>query len=274
MIRSINDTVQLANGVKMPVLGLGVYKAEDGQEVINAISYAVQAGYRSIDTAAFYKNEEGVGEAIRHVDVPREELFITTKVWNDQQGYESTLLSFEESRQRLGVDYLDLFLIHWPVSGKYKDTWRALETLYKEGKVKAIGVCNFKPHHLDDLMADCEIKPMINQIEFHPRLTQKEVLAYCKKHEIAVEAWRPLLKGEIFSEPVITSIAKKHQKTPAQVILRWDLQHGVITIPKSVNETRIQENANLFDFELTHEEMKAIDELNENKRNGPDPDEF
>ncbi|MDN4075562.1 aldo/keto reductase [Fictibacillus terranigra] len=274
MIKSISDTAVLHNGVRMPWLGLGVYKAEEGQEVIDAIKHAVAAGYRSIDTASFYKNEEGVGQAVKQVDVPREDLFIATKVWNTEQGYEQTLRSFEESLKKLDLDYVDLFLVHWPVSGKYKETWKALETLYKEAKAKAIGVCNFKIHHLEDLMKDCEIKPMVNQVEFHPRLTQKDLLAFCKDQGIQVEAWRPLLKGEIFDEPILTALADKHNKTVAQVILRWDLQNGVITIPKSVNENRIKENADIFDFELSIEDMQQIDSLNKDLRNGPDPDEF
>ncbi|MDM5197887.1 aldo/keto reductase [Fictibacillus enclensis] len=274
MIKSISDTTVLHNGVRMPWLGLGVYKAEDGQEVINAIQYALEAGYRSIDTASFYKNEEGVGQALMESGVPREELFITTKVWNTEQGYETTLQSFEESRKKLALDYVDLFLVHWPVSGKYKDTWRALEHLYKDGKVKAIGVCNFEIHHLEDLLGDCEIVPMVNQVEFHPRLTQKELLSYCKDKNIQLEAWRPLLKGEIFDEPVLVELAKKYEKTVAQVILRWDLQNGVVTIPKSVNKERIYQNSDIFDFELSREDMEQIDTLNTNHRNGPNPNDF
>ncbi|WP_425589778.1 aldo/keto reductase [Fictibacillus fluitans] len=274
MIKSISDTAVLHNGVRMPWLGLGVYKAEDGQEVVNAIHYALEAGYRSIDTASFYKNEEGVGQALKTSNLAREDLFITTKVWNTEQGYETTLQSFEESIKKLALDYVDLFLIHWPVSGKYKDTWRALEHLYKEGKVKAIGVCNFEIHHLEDLLGDCEIVPMVNQVEFHPRLTQKDLLSYCKDKNIQLEAWRPLLKGEIFDEPVLVELAKKYEKTVAQVILRWDLQNGVITIPKSVNKDRIQQNSNIFDFELSREDMGKIDALNLNHRNGPNPNDF
>lgn len=274
MFKSITDSAVLHNGVKMPWLGLGVYKAEEGQEVIDAIKHAVGAGYRSIDTASFYKNEEGVGQAVKAVEVPREELFVTTKVWNTEQGYDETLRSFEESLAKLDMEYVDLFLVHWPVSGKYKDTWRALETLYKDGRAKAIGVCNFKIHHLEDLMKDCEIKPMVNQVEYHPRLTQKDLLTFCKDHNIQLEAWRPLLKGEIFEEPILKELAEKHNKTVAQVILRWDLQNGVVTIPKSVNKNRIQENADIFDFELSLDDMEKIDSLNKDLRNGPDPDEF
>ncbi|MGO4889780.1 aldo/keto reductase [Anaerobacillus sp. MEB173] len=274
MVTSITDCATLHNGVKMPLLGLGVYKAEDGKEVEEAIHYAIKAGYRSIDTAAFYQNEAGVGNAIKDSEVPREELFITTKVWNSDQGYEETLAAFEESRRKLDLEYIDLYLIHWPVEGMYKDTWRALEKLYKDGLVKAIGVCNFQVHHLKDLMETCEIKPMVNQVEFHPRLTQKELLQYCKEQQIQLEAWSPLMRAKIFDNPVLCEIAEKHGKSPAQIILRWDVQHGVVTIPKSVKEHRVNENAGIFDFTLTQEEMDKIDGLNKNERVGPDPDNF
>ncbi|MGC4379062.1 aldo/keto reductase [Fictibacillus sp. Mic-4] len=274
MVKSIQDTTTLHNGVKMPWVGLGVYKAEEGEEVIRAVKAAISAGYRSIDTASLYQNEEGVGKAIKECGVPREELFITTKVWNTDQGYDSTLTAFEESRKKLDLDYVDLYLVHWPVKEKYKETWRALEKLYKDGKVKAIGVSNFQIHHLEDIMADCEIKPMVNQVECHPQLSQKELLAFCKENDIQLEAWRPLLKGEILNDPVLTKIAEQHQKSVAQVTLRWHLQNGIVVIPKSVNENRIKENGALFDFELSPDEMRQIDALNINKRNGQDPDNF
>lgn len=274
MVKSIQDTTTLHNGVKMPWVGLGVYKAEEGEEVIRAVKAAISAGYRSIDTASLYQNEEGVGKAIKECGVPREELFITTKVWNTDQGYDSTLTAFEESRKKLDLDYVDLYLVHWPVKEKYKETWRALEKLYKDGKVKAIGVSNFQIHHLEDIMADCEIKPMVNQVECHPQLSQKELLAFCKENDIQLEAWRPLLKGEILNDPVLTKIAEQHQKSVAQVTLRWHLQNGIVVIPKSVNENRIKENGDLFDFELSPDEMRQIDALNINKRNGQDPDNF
>ncbi|WP_026678302.1 aldo/keto reductase [Fictibacillus gelatini] len=274
MVKSIQDTTTLHNGVKMPWVGLGVYKAEEGEEVIRAVKAAISAGYRSIDTASLYQNEEGVGKAIKECGVPREKLFITTKVWNTDQGYDSTLTAFEESRKKLDLDYVDLYLVHWPVKEKYKETWRALEKLYKDGKVKAIGVSNFQIHHLEDIMADCEIKPMVNQVECHPQLSQKELLAFCKENDIQLEAWRPLLKGEILNDPVLTKIAEQHQKSVAQVTLRWHLQNGIVVIPKSVNENRIKENGDLFDFELSPDEMRQIDALNINKRNGQDPDNF
>ncbi|MFC0273392.1 aldo/keto reductase [Metabacillus herbersteinensis] len=274
MIKNIQDTTTLNNGVKMPWLGFGVFKVEDGQVVVDAVKSAIKNGYRSIDTAAFYDNEQGVGQGIKESGVPREELFITSKVWNADQGYESTLQAFETSLKKLGLDYLDLYLVHWPVKDKYKETWRALEKVYKEGKVRSIGVSNFNIHHLEDLLKDSEVKPVINQVEYHPHLTQVELREFCEKQEIQLEAWSPLKKGILLSEPAIVEIANKHQKTPSQVILRWDLQNKVVTIPKSIKEHRIIENANLFDFSLLEEEMEKINSLNKNDRTGADPDNF
>ncbi|OLS33461.1 aldo/keto reductase [Bacillus sp. MRMR6] len=274
MSTSLQDCTLLHNGVKMPWLGLGVFKVQEGEEVVSSVKAALQNGYISIDTAAVYKNEEGVGQGIKDSGVPREELFITTKVWNADQGYESTLQAFETSLNKLGLDYLDLYLIHWPGKDKYIDTWKALEKLYKDGRVRAIGVSNFKVHHLENLISQAEIKPMINQVEYHPHLTQVELLDYCKKQGIQLEAWSPLKQGELLSNPVINSIAVKHNKSAAQIILRWDLQNGVVTIPKSVKESRIIENASIFDFELTVEDMEKISALNKNERVGPDPDDF
>lgn len=278
MTTHLQATTTLHNGVKMPWFGLGVFKVEEGPELVNAVQAAIRNGYRSIDTAAIYGNEEGVGQGIaqglRETGIKREELFVTSKVWNADLGYESTLAAFDLSLKKLGLDYLDLYLIHWPVAGKYKDAWRALEQLYKEGKVKAIGVSNFQIHHLQDLMQDAEIKPMINQVELHPGLTQKEIRDFCKQEGIQVEAWSPLMQGQLLDNPVLQEIAERHGKSIAQVILRWDLQHGVVTIPKSTKEHRIQENADVFNFELTAEDMEKIDALNENHRVGPDPDNF
>ncbi|BAU28415.1 diketogulonate reductase-like aldo/keto reductase [Aneurinibacillus soli] len=270
---SLTEGVTLQNGVKMPQLGLGVWRAKDGEEVERAVQSAIENGYRSIDTAAVYKNEEGVGRALARSGVPREDLFITTKVWNSDQGYDSTLAAFEESRTKLGLDYIDLYLIHWPVAGKYKETWRALETLYRDGKVRAIGVSNFQVHHLKDLIADSTIIPMVNQVEFHPLLTQEDMRAYCREHSIQLEAWSPLMQGNL-DHPVLTELAAAYGKSPAQIILRWDLQHGIVTIPKSVTPSRIAENANVFDFELKADDMAKLDALNENRRFGPDPDNF
>jgi len=278
MITHLQDTVTLNNGVKMPGFGLGVFKVEEGPELVEAVKAAIKNGYRSIDTAAIYENEEGVGEGIRQglkeTGLSREELFVTSKVWNSDLGYEETLKAYETSLQKLGLDYLDLYLIHWPVEGKYKDAWRALETLYKKDKVKAIGVSNFQIHHLEDLLQNAEVKPVINQVEYHPRLTQKELRAYCEQQNIQLEAWSPLMQGELLDNDVLSAIAAKHNKSTAQVILRWDVQNGVITIPKSTKEHRIIQNADIFDFELTSDEMQEIDALNQNHRVGPDPDNF
>ncbi|WML60644.1 aldo/keto reductase [Neobacillus sp. PS2-9] len=274
MVMNLQDTTTLSNGVKMPWFGLGVFKVEEGSEVVESVKAAIRNGYRSIDTAAIYQNEEGVGQAIRESGIAREELFVTSKVWNADLGYESTIAAYETSLKKLGLDYLDLYLIHWPVAGKYKEAWRALETLYKEGRVKAIGVSNFHVHHLEDVMKDAEIKPMVNQVEYHPRLAQKEVRAFCQEHGIQLEAWSPLMQGQLLDNEVLQGIAQKYNKSVAQVILRWDLQNGVVTIPKSTKEHRIIENSQVFDFKLTAEDMEAIDSLNQDQRVGPDPDNF
>ncbi|PFN81892.1 aldo/keto reductase [Bacillus thuringiensis] len=277
-MKNLQSKTVLNNGVEMPWFGLGVFKVEDGPELVEAVKSAIKAGYRSIDTAAIYGNEKAVGEGIRagikEAGISREDLFITSKVWNSDQGYETTLTAYEESLKKLELDYLDLYLVHWPVEGKYKDTWRALETLYKEKRVRAIGVSNFQIHHLQDVMKDAEIKPMINQVEYHPRLTQKELQAFCKEQGIQMEAWSPLMQGQLLDNETLQEIAEKHGKTTAQVILRWDLQNGVITIPKSTKEHRIIANADIFNFELTKEDMEKIDALNQNHRVGPDPDNF
>ncbi|WP_217556887.1 aldo/keto reductase [Paenibacillus sp. GbtcB18] len=278
MTRHLQDTTTLHNGVKMPWLGLGVFKVEEGPELVEAVKTAIKNGYRSIDTAAVYGNEEGVGQGIREglaeTGLSREDLFVTSKVWNADQGYESTLQALEVSLRKLGLDYLDLYLIHWPVQGKYKDTWRALEAIYESGKARSIGVSNFHVHHLQDLLQDAKIKPMVDQVEFHPCLTQEELRAYCREQGIQFEAWSPLMQGELLDNAVLKGIADRHGKSVAQIILRWDLQNGVVTIPKSTKEHRIIENASVFDFELTADEMSRISALNENRRVGPDPDNF
>jgi diketogulonate reductase-like aldo/keto reductase len=255
----------------MPRLGLGVWRAEDGKETENAVAAALKAGYRSIDTASMYKNEKAVGEAIRASGIPREQVFVTTKVWNSEQGYDSTHQAFRSSLERLEMDYADLYLIHWPVVDLYKESYRALEELYDQGLVRAIGVSNFNIHHLEDLMGTCRIKPMVNQVELHPLLTQKKLFSFCRKEGIQLESWRPLMQGRL-DLPLIGELAGKYGKTAAQIILRWHLQLGVVTIPKSVHEARIRENADVFDFELEPEDMNRIDALNENRRFGADPD--
>ncbi len=274
----MSNIVKLNNGLEMPVIGLGVFQVEDGQVVIDSVKAAIRNGYRSIDTAAIYQNEEGVGQGIREAleenGLKREDLFITSKVWNADLGYQSTIDAFELSLKKLGLDYLDLYLIHWPVEGKYVESWKALETLYKNGKVKAIGMSNFQIHHLKEVMANAEIMPMINQVELHPMLSQAELREFLKENSIQVEAWAPLMQGQLFENETLLQIAKKHNKSIAQVVLRWHLQNGVVIIPKSIKEHRIQENANIFDFELTEEDMNQINSLNQNHRVGPDPDNF
>ncbi|OMG00167.1 aldo/keto reductase [Paenibacillus sp. FSL R7-0333] len=271
---NLKSATKLANGVEMPWFGLGVFKVQEGQEVIDSVKAAIKAGYRSIDTASVYGNEEGVGQAIRESGVAREELFITTKVWNTEQGYDSTLAAFDQSLSKLGLDYADLYLVHWPIRAKYKDTWRALEKLYADGKVRAIGVSNFQIDHLEDLLADAAVKPMVNQVELHPLLNQLELREYCKAQGIQIEAWAPLAQGHLLDNEVLAAIAAHHNKTLPQVILRWDLQNGIVTIPKSVKEERIIANADIFDFELSEDEISRINGLNRDQRFGSHPDRF
>lgn len=274
MMQDLRSATTLSNGVKMPWLGLGVFKVQEGDEVINAVKAALELGYHHIDTAAIYRNEEGVGLAIKESNIPREELFVTTKVWNKAQGYESTLAAFEKSRAKLGLDYIDLYLIHWPVNGMYVETWKALEQLYREDKVKAIGVSNFHIHHLQDILESCHVKPMVNQVEYHPYLSQRELKLFCQEHHIQLEAWSPLMQGKILDDPILISLAEKYGKTVAQIVLRWNLQNEVVTIPKSIRPERIKENADVFNFELSLEDMELIHDLNKNERIGPDPDNF
>lgn len=271
---SLSSTAALANGVKMPRIGLGVFKVEKEEELLTAVKAAIEIGYRSIDTASIYGNEEWVGEAIRQSGLNREELFITSKVWNSDQGYEAALKAFNTSLEKMGLEYLDLYLIHWPVEGKYTETWRALEDLYKEGKIKAIGVSNFQISHLENLLKTAEIKPMINQIELHPKLAQTELRDFAAKHDMHIEAWAPLMQGGLFENEVLTEMAEKHGKSIAQIVLRWHLQNGIIVIPKSTKPHRIKENAGLFDFELSQQDMELIDSLDEHLRVGADPDNF
>lgn len=268
--------VTLNNGLKMPQLGFGVWQVDNDQAEV-AVAKAIDVGYTSIDTAMIYQNESGVGKAIQATSVPREDLFITTKVWNSDQGYENTLRAFDESLARLGLDYVDLYLIHWPTPefDQYVDTYKALEKLYHDGRVKAIGVCNFDIEHLERILKECDVKPVLNQVECHPYLDQKELKDFCAKHEIFVEAWSPLQQGgEVLSEEIIQKIAKNHRKSPAQIVLRWHLQNNTIVIPKSVTPARIEENFNVFDFELSANEMEEINKLNRNERKGPKPSEM
>lgn len=271
----IKSTVKLNNGLEMPLFGLGVFKIEGGFNVNRAVVTALEEGYRLIDTAALYRNERGVGEAIRMTKgVARERVFVTSKVWNTDQGYDKTRKAFDQSLNLLGFKYLDLYLIHWPVKGKFKETWRALEALYNEKRVKAIGVSNFLQHHLEDLMGSSNVVPAVNQFEHHPRLVQRNLLDFCKKQGIQVQAWAPIMKGEVSNIPELQEIGKKYGKTPAQVVLRWNLQNGVATIPKSEKPARIRENANIYDFKLSADDMVKIEALDRSARIGPDPDHF
>ncbi len=277
IMNHLQDTITLNNGLQMPGMGLGVFQVEN-EATAEMVKNAIEVGYRSIDTAAIYGNEAGVGEGIKlalaSTGLRREDLFITSKVWNDGLSYDETIAAYEESLQKLGLDYLDLYLIHWPGKDKYAESWRALEDLYEQGKIKAIGVCNFTVAHLEKLLSFARIKPVINQVEFHPRLQQVELRAFCDKHQIQLEAWAPLMQGGLLKDETISKIATKYGKSIAQVILRWDIQNGVITIPKSVRRERMMQNADIFDFHLTDEEMATINSMNLEQRVGPNPDDF
>lgn len=267
-------SITLNNGVSMPQLGFGVWQVPD-EEATPAVSKALETGYRSIDTAAVYENERGTGKALASSGLPREELFVTTKLWNSEQGYDTTLRAFDASLDKLGLEYVDLYLIHWPLPmfDTYVQTWRALEKLYADGRARAIGVSNFHPSQLRRLLDEGSVVPALNQVELHPNLQQRELRSLHQEHSIATEAWSPLGQGkDILSDPVISSLATKHGRTAAQVILRWHLQEGTVAIPKSVTPTRIQENFEVFDFELDSEDVTAIRALDTGNRLGPDPD--
>ncbi|EKK3087085.1 TPA: aldo/keto reductase [Staphylococcus aureus] len=271
----LNEIQILNNGYPMPSVGLGVYKISD-EDMTKVVNAAIDAGYRAFDTAYFYDNEASLGRALKDNGVDREDLFITTKLWNDYQGYEKTFEYFNKSIENLQTDYLDLFLIHWPceADGLFLETYKAMEELYEQGKVKAIGVCNFNVHHLEKLMAQSSIKPMVNQIEVHPYFNQQELQEFCDRHDIKVTAWMPLMRNRgLLDDPVIVKIAEKYHKTPAQVVLRWHLAHNRIIIPKFQTPKRIQENIDILDFNLELTEVAEIDALNRNARQGKNPDD-
>lgn len=274
MLTGLSDTVAIAAGVVMPRLGFGTYRSAPGRETEQAVQWALGTGYRSIDTAALYANEESVGSAIRTSGVPREDVFVATKVWNDDQGYETTRKAFDESLSQLGLGYVDLYLVHWPIPSRMRDTWRAMEEIAHTGRARAIGVCNHLPHHLEALAAFADIPPAVNQVEFHPRLQQTELQRYCAEHSIVLEAWAPIMRGRVAEISPIVEIARRHGRTAAQVAVRWILQRGHVAIPKSVHLERIRENADVFGFELTAEEMAIIDALDTGERIGPDPDRY
>jgi diketogulonate reductase-like aldo/keto reductase len=274
VISSIKDCTKLNNGLEMPWLGFGVFLVEPGEETEVAVKRALDADYRSIDTAAIYENEAGVGKAIKESGIPREELFITTKLWNADQGYDSALKAFDESMNKLQLEVLDLYLIHWPVVGRYVESWKALEKLYKDGRVKAIGVSNFLIHHIQDILETSEVVPTVNQVEFHPRHRQIDLHNFCIENKIQLQAWAPLMQGKALDIPELGNLGKKYGKSPAQILIRWDLQLQVLTIPKSITPHRIVENREVFDFEISDDDMALIESLNRDERVGPDPDNF
>lgn len=274
---------ELKNGVKLPNIGFGTWRVPESEQCVEAVLTAIDCGYRHIDTAYFYKNEKSVGEAVRQSGIHREDLFITSKLWNDFHGYESTLKVFEETLENLGTDYLDLYLIHWPNPIKFRDdwatsnaeTWRAFEKLYRDGRIRAIGISNFLPHHIDELLKTAEIVPMVNQIELQPGLNREADREYNEKLGIQVEAWAPFRIGESLTDPTVCAIAAKHGKTPAQVILRWFLQNGIVPLPKSVTPERILSNIKVYDFELSAEDMAAINGIEQHSmRHDPDKIDF
>ncbi len=282
-VNSLTDTYTLAGGVEIPCVGFGTWQTPDGDVAIESVRTAIEAGYRHIDTASIYKNETGVGEGVRQglaaAGLAREDVFVTSKLWNTERGYDSALAAFDATRERLGLDYLDLYLIHWPAAAHQHenwrelnaDTWRAFEKLHADGRVRAIGISNFKPSHLQALLENAKVAPMVNQVEFHPGFLQEETREACAKAGILLEAWSPLGQGKLLGDPTMVEVAKRHGATPAQVAIRWCLQHGALPLPKSATPERIVSNANVFGFELTGEDMAAIDAL-EIGRIGGDPD--
>ena len=277
----MEKSIKLNNGVLIPQPGFGTFMTKDGEEAIQAVKWAVETGYRHIDTAAIYNNEKGVGEGIRQCGVSREELFVTSKVWNSERGYDKTLKAFDKTMDDLGLDYLDLYLIHWPANERQfgkkasklnQETWRAMEKLYEEGRIKAIGVSNFMPHHIERLMEKATVKPAVNQIEFHPGLLQKECVEFCKEQEITVEAWSPLGRGELIFDELLMGLAEKYGSTVAQLIIRWVMQHDIVPLVKSTKQSRIEENFQVFDFGISSEDMQRIDKMKP-VRMGPDPDD-
>lgn len=271
---SFNEKIILNDGRQMPLLGLGVYKAVGENEVEQAIADAADAGYRLIDTASVYKNENGVGRGIKALTIPREELFVTTKIWNTAQRIGDVEDTFNRSLERLGLDYVDLYLIHWPVPGCYTDTWKALEKLQTQGRVKSIGVSNFHIHDLEMLKKVSDVVPAVNQVEFHPLFNQPELLSYCRENNIAVQAYAPLARGAYLHSQLLLEIGRKYQKTTAQIGLRWAVQQGISVIPKSVHKERIRENAEIFDFSLTREEMDAITAMDAHQRTAGIPEDM
>lgn len=271
MKRDIYYKMKMNNGMEIPQFGLGVYLTKSGSECVNAVTWALEAGYRLIDTARIYGNEKEVGEAVRNSGIKREEIFITTKLWNDDHGYDSALKAFDKSLKTLNTDYVDLYLIHWPVKDKRKETWKAFEKIYESGYCKSIGVSNYMIHHLEELFTYANVIPAVNQVEFSPYNYQKDLLSFCNKHNILLEAYSPLTRMKRLNDIKVIPIAEKHKKTTAQILIRWAIQHELIVIPKSVHKERIIENANVFDFELDAEDLDILDHLDEGYRVSWDP---
>ncbi len=268
---TINDKAVLNNNVEIPYLGLGVYLAKPGKETINAVLWALEAGYRHIDTASAYKNEESVGEAIRQSGIPRKEIFITTKLKNGDQGYDSALKAFDKSLAELKTDYIDLYLIHWPLPGKRKESWKALDKIYAEKSCRSIGVSNYMINHLEELFGFSEVTPVLNQVEFSPFLYQKDLLDYCRSRSIEIEAYSPIARGKKFKDKRLRMIASKHGKTPAQIMIRWAIELRLIVIPKSSRKERIIENADVYNFSLDDEDMQILNSMDEGYRVSWDP---
>jgi diketogulonate reductase-like aldo/keto reductase len=268
---SLKSTVKLNNGIEMPVFGLGTYQANRGEETRKAVGIALKAGYRLLDTAAIYGNERDVGIAVRESGIPREDIFVTTKLWNSDHGYESALSACEASLNSMGLSYVDLYLIHWPVRGLRRESWKALEELLKKGKCRAIGVSNYMERHLRELLSESSVVPAVNQVEFHPYLYLKELSDFCRSKGIFLEAYSPLTKGEKLGDPKLVELASRYSRSPAQMLLRWSLQRGAIVIPKSSRKDRIIENADVFDFSISDEDMRILDSFDENLRTSWDP---
>ncbi len=271
MALTLGSRAKLNNGVEMPYFGLGVWRSDPGRATQDAVKWALSAGYRHIDTARIYNNERDVGIAIRDSGVPREQVFVTTKLWNEDHGYDQALRAFDRSMESLGLGYVDLYLLHWPVSGKRTESWRALEKLYRDGRCRAIGVSNYTIRHLEELLGHASVVPVVNQVEFHPFVFQKELWEYCRAHSIQLEAYSPLVKGKRLDDPRIAKVAARYGRTPAQVLLRWALEREIVVIPKSVRLERIEENAAVFDFALVPEDVAALDALHDGNRVAWDP---
>ncbi len=271
---TLQSRAKLNNGVEMPYLGLGTWESPQGKPTRDAVKYAIDCGYRLFDTAKIYGNEKEVGEGVKASSFPGDQVFVTTKLWNNDHGYDSTIRACDESLKRLGLEYVDLYLIHWPVSGKRVETWKAMARLAKEGKCRAVGVSNYTTRHITELLGNSNLVPAVNQVEFSPFLYQKELLKFCESSKIQLEAYSPLTRGRRLDHPQVKTLASKHRKSPAQVVLRWAIQHSVVVIPKSIRKERILENSQLFDFNLSAEEMETLDSLNEDFRTCWDPSDI